>query len=230
MSDLVFRSVPCGPECPSSQTGRVLLSSQLPRLPGYVGRNKREGQASQRAIRMQQHHWEVQTGPVVSMQPCREDISCYVCQLVLRYLHISSALRNTLQHSVQMVTFSLFVQLDNHLLALWFFHALPRFLSFYFFFPSVAINYAFGITAYLLWMRWKICCVFDQKLPDYTYGVGSVAWLCCVKTAERNITPKNYRKAFGVQIILAIWQEVSLSGMPQAVVQRACTSNLEIRK
>lgn len=38
------------------------------------------------------------------------------------------------------------------------------------------------------------------------------------------------RRSFGVQIILATGQEVPLSGTPQAVMQRACTSRLEIRK
>lgn len=41
---------------------------------------------------------------------------------------------------------------------------------------------------------------------------------------------KDYRRSFGVQIIFATGQEASLSGMPQAVTQGACTSHLEIRE
>lgn len=50
-----------------------------------------------------------------------------------------------------------------------------------FFFPPVAINYAFRATAYLLWMYLKLCYVFDKKLPDCLCSVGSVAWLYCGK-------------------------------------------------
>lgn len=50
------------------------------------------------------------------------------------------------------------------------------------------------------------------------------------KEREKKKKCKDYRRSFGVQIIFATGQEASLSGMPQAVTQRAYTSRLEIRE